>query len=128
MKTFRRKRNVYRFILVVSCAFLLLLIGIIPVRLAIASYQAPEPQAILTLGGGREREEFTAQFAKYYPFLDIWVSSGIEPEIARPIFRAAGIPNSRVHTKSGLTTPFIRKDNLPHMRSALRSSASLSQK
>ena len=96
MKTFRRQRNGCRCLGLISCAFLLLL-GIIPVRLAIASYQTPHPQAILTLGGGREREEFTAQFAKFYPSLEIWVSSGLPPDQARPIFRAAGIPESRVH-------------------------------
>jgi uncharacterized SAM-binding protein YcdF (DUF218 family) len=99
MKLFHRKYWKFRFFALVSCIFLLLL-SIIPVRLAIASYQAPEPQAILTLGGGREREEFTAQFAKYYPSLEIWVSSGILPQQARPIFRDAGIPDSRVHLDS----------------------------
>lgn len=97
MKPFRRKRWKFRFFALVSCAFLLVLLGIIPVRLAIASYQAPEPQAILTLGGGGEREEFTAQFAKYYPSLEIWVSSGLPAQLARPIFRTAAIPDSRVH-------------------------------
>jgi uncharacterized SAM-binding protein YcdF (DUF218 family) len=97
MKLFCRKRWKSRFFSLVSCAFLLLPLIIIPVRLAIASYQAPEPQAILTLGGGGEREEFTAQFAKYYPSLEIWVSSGLPPQLARPIFRAAAIPDSRVH-------------------------------
>jgi uncharacterized SAM-binding protein YcdF (DUF218 family) len=66
-------------------------------RLAIASYQSPHPQAILTLGGGREREKFTAQFAQYYPSLDIWLSSGSPPQQTRPIFRTAGIPDNRVH-------------------------------
>lgn len=82
--------------MLLSCA-LLLLLSIIPVRLAIASYQAPNPQAILTLGGSPDREEFTAQFAKYYSSLDIWVSSGVPSEKARAIFRASGIPDSRVH-------------------------------
>ncbi|HEY9663045.1 MAG TPA: hypothetical protein V6C65_31765, partial [Allocoleopsis sp.] len=39
---------------------LLALITYIPVRLAIAHYQAPTPQAILTLGGRPAREHFTA--------------------------------------------------------------------
>ena len=86
MKTFRRKRKRHCFLLLLSCA-LLLLLSIIPVRLAIASYQAPNPQAILTLGGSPDREEFTAQFAKYYSSLDIWVSSGVPSEKARAIFR-----------------------------------------
>ncbi|GAB4171717.1 MAG: YdcF family protein [Coleofasciculaceae cyanobacterium] len=96
MKTFRRKRKRDCFLLLLSCV-LLLLLSIIPVRLAIASYQAPNPQAILTLGGSPDREEFTAQFAQYYPSLDIWVSSGIAPEKARAVFRLSGIPDSRVH-------------------------------
>lgn len=96
MKLFHRKDWKSRFFALVSCAFLVLL-GIIPVRLAIASYQAPEPQAILTLGGGGDREPFTAQFAKDYPSLDIWVSSGQSPDEARPIFQAFGIPEARVH-------------------------------
>jgi uncharacterized SAM-binding protein YcdF (DUF218 family) len=69
----------------------------IPVQLAIAYYQSPLPQAILTLGGPPDREEFTAQFAKRYPSLEIWVSSGIPPQQAQEIFRGAGIPDTRVH-------------------------------
>ncbi|MDF5714039.1 MAG: YdcF family protein [Rhizonema sp. NSF051] len=75
----------------------ILLISIIPVRLFIASYQAPQPQAIFTLGGGQDREEFTAQFASAYSSLDIWVSSGTPDNKAREIFRAAGIPDRLVH-------------------------------
>lgn len=96
MKFFHRKRWRYRFLVLVSSVFLLL-IGIIPVRLAIAYDQAPHPQAILTLGGGLEREQFTAQFAHLHPSLEIWVSSGRLPQEARAIFRAAGIPDNRVN-------------------------------
>lgn len=96
---FRRKRKRYgfRFLISVSCALILLLFGIISVRLAIAFSQTPNPQAIFTLGGNAEREEFTAQFALAHPSLEIWVSSGVPPEKARPIFRRAGIPDERVH-------------------------------
>ncbi|BAY07262.1 hypothetical protein NIES2098_03770 [Calothrix sp. NIES-2098] len=72
-------------------------LSVIPIRIAIASYQAPYPQAIFTLGGGPDREEFTAQFAQIHPTLDIWVSSGSPPDTARTIFHNAGIPNSRLH-------------------------------
>jgi uncharacterized SAM-binding protein YcdF (DUF218 family) len=75
----------------------MLLLSIIAVRLAISSYQAPHPQAILTLGGGIDREKFTAQFAQAHPSLEIWVSSGTEPEKARAVFRQAGIPDEQVH-------------------------------
>lgn len=97
MKLFHRKGWKPCFLGLVSCAFLLLPLSIIPVRLAIAYYLSPHPQAILTLGGGVEREPFTAHFAKHYPSLEIWVSSGQSPEQARPIFQSVGIPDTRVH-------------------------------
>lgn len=96
MKIFRRQRHGFQLLLLVIFTFCLLL-SIIPVRLVIASYQAPEPQAIFTLGGGSERELFTAKFALSHPNLEIWVSSGLPPDEARAIFRAYGIPDSRVH-------------------------------
>ncbi len=86
----------YRFFCWAS-ALLLALISIIPVRLAIAYHQAPLPQAIFTLGGGSDREKFTAQFAQMHPSLEIWVSSGTPPKTAHEIFQSAGISNTRVH-------------------------------
>ncbi len=74
-----------------------MLLLLIPIRLAIANYQTPHPQGILTLGGGQDREEFTARFAQTHPSLEIWVSSGIPPNNAREIFRAVGIRKQRVH-------------------------------
>ena len=97
MKKFHHKRKGYRFFCLASAALILVLISIIPVRLAIATKIAPLPQAILTLGGGPDREQFTAHFAQMYPSLEIWVSSGTPPDNAREIFQAAGIPNTRVH-------------------------------
>jgi uncharacterized SAM-binding protein YcdF (DUF218 family) len=87
----------YRFVTLAIASLLIILLGIIPLRVAIAHYQAPQPQAILTLGGGIEREKFTAQFAQLYPQLEIWVSSGIPTNQARSIFQQAGISNTRVH-------------------------------
>jgi uncharacterized SAM-binding protein YcdF (DUF218 family) len=97
MKTFRRNCWRYRFLGMASCTLILLLLSIIPLRLAIASYQAPYPEAILTLGGGIDREKFTAQFAQTHPSLEIWISTGTEPVKARAIFRNAGIPDTRIH-------------------------------
>ncbi|TVP61476.1 MAG: YdcF family protein [Nodularia sp. (in: Bacteria)] len=77
--------------------FTLALFSMIPIRLAIAAYQSPHPQAILTLGGGSDREQFTAQFAQKHPQLDIWVSSGIPPAQAQAIFENADIPHHRLH-------------------------------
>ncbi|MEA5583335.1 YdcF family protein [Nodularia harveyana UHCC-0300] len=76
---------------------LLALFSMIPLRTAIASWQSPHPQAILTLGGGPEREEFTAEFAQQHPQLDIWVSGGIPPKQALAIFKKANIPQNRLH-------------------------------
>jgi len=97
MKIFHHKRKKYHFFCLASTALIFVLLSIIPVRLAIASYQVPLPQAILTLGGGSDREKFTAQFAQMHPSLEIWVSSGTPTNQAREIFQAAGIPNTQVH-------------------------------
>ncbi|MBI4782182.1 MAG: YdcF family protein [Oscillatoriophycideae cyanobacterium NC_groundwater_1537_Pr4_S-0.65um_50_18] len=72
-------------------------IGYIPVRLTIATYHNPTPQAILTLGGRPARETFTAEFAALYPHLQIWVSSGLRPNDARSIFQSEGVSETRVH-------------------------------
>jgi uncharacterized SAM-binding protein YcdF (DUF218 family) len=91
-------RQIKRYWVLAVVGFLLTILLFIPVRLAIASQQAPQPQAILMLGGETgERETFTAQFAQYYPNLDIWISSSINPQKIRAIFQAAGIPKSRLN-------------------------------
>jgi uncharacterized SAM-binding protein YcdF (DUF218 family) len=95
MRLFQRSRSKYW--LLGAAGFIMLLLGIIPLRLCLVEYFAPQPQAILTLGGGPEREEFTAQFAQRHPDLEIWVSTGIEAPAARNIFRAKGIPVDRLH-------------------------------
>ncbi len=93
----RPKFKRFRLFCLVSATFFAVLVSIIPVRLAIANLQAPQPQAILTLGSWLDREVFTAQFALEHPNLEIWVSTGTPPESANPIFRAFGIPENRVH-------------------------------
>ena len=55
------------------------------------------PQALLVLGGAIEREVFAAEFARKNPNLDIWVSSGTNPEYARWLFSRAGISQTRLH-------------------------------
>lgn len=90
---YRLKQNWMLFFAGLIIALLL----IIPVRLAIAHYQTPQPQAILTLGGGSNREEFTALFAQFYPHIKIWVSSGKPLHKVQEIFHAAGIPDYRLH-------------------------------
>jgi uncharacterized SAM-binding protein YcdF (DUF218 family) len=98
LKVFHRKSKRTRFVGLAITAFLFALLSIIPMRLTIALHQAPTPQAIFTLGGGQERESFTAQFAQKHPALEIWVSSGtILPSKTREIFKAARIPQERLH-------------------------------
>lgn len=97
MKTLLCKCQIKIFICLIISGIVISPLVTIPIHLAIASYRAPQPQAILTLGGGSEREKFTASFAQSHSSLDIWVSTGIPPEQATKIFRAAGINKERVH-------------------------------
>jgi uncharacterized SAM-binding protein YcdF (DUF218 family) len=92
-----RKKSMQKYLLTSILGLLLVFISIIPIRIVIASFQSPYPQAILTLGGSPDREKFTAQFAQQHPELDIWVSSGIPPAQAFAIFEEASIDLNRVH-------------------------------
>ena len=56
-----------------------------------------KPQALLVLGGDKQRELFAAKFAQNYPNLPIWVSSGTNPEFAEWVFAEAGIESDRLH-------------------------------
>lgn len=56
-----------------------------------------QPQALLVLGGAKEREVFAAQFAREHPQLPIWVSSGTNREYAEWVFSEAGIGSERLH-------------------------------
>ena len=76
---------------------LLVLFSIIPIRLAIAKHLAPQPQAILTLGGDASREKAAAQLARQHPTLPIWTSTGESPRSATAIFAAAGVARDRLH-------------------------------
>ena len=69
----------------------------IPTRLFVAKRQAPQPQAIFVLGGHPDREKAAAQLAKYYPELEVWVSSGSDAAIAHSTFLAVGISDNRLH-------------------------------
>jgi uncharacterized SAM-binding protein YcdF (DUF218 family) len=76
---------------------LLLSSSMLPIHLAIAHILAPQPQGIFLLGGGHEREVATARFAKAHPELEVWISSGSNPERVEAIFTRFGIPMERVH-------------------------------
>jgi uncharacterized SAM-binding protein YcdF (DUF218 family) len=76
----------------------LLLISIIPVRIAIAFHQAPIPQAIFVLGGAAERMEFAGRFWQIHTDLDIWVSDyAWNLDVDRRIFHQLGVPNQQLH-------------------------------
>ena len=55
------------------------------------------PSVALVLGGAPERERFAAQFAKTHPTVEIWVSSGSNPEYAQWVFEEAHIPVEQWH-------------------------------
>jgi uncharacterized SAM-binding protein YcdF (DUF218 family) len=79
------------YFLVITVSLILFIAVSIVLKSAIARYQQPIPQAILTLGGGIDREEFTAQLALSHPSLPIWVSTGSPPQMTREVFKKAGI-------------------------------------
>lgn len=53
------------------------------------------PSVALVLGGAPEREQFAAQFAKSHPNVEIWVSSGSNPEYAQWVFAQAQVPTDQ---------------------------------
>ncbi len=59
-----------------------------------------QPQAILVLGGSTkrlEREKFTADFAKQYPNLPIWISGGSPEGATKKVFIKAGVDQKRLY-------------------------------
>ena len=113
----------YYFVVITLSLALLIVVNII-LQSTIARYRQPIPQAILTLGGGLEREEFTAKFAQSHPFLPIWVSTGSNPDVARKVFQDAGIADRQVYldrratdTVTNFTTLVadFKKRNLRHI-------------
>ena len=87
----------YLFVCLLLLGFFGILIVSIPVKIAIARWQNPQPQAILILGGSHNRESFTAQFAHHYPQIPIWLSTGSDDRISRQIFADAKIDLNRVY-------------------------------
>lgn len=59
--------------------------------------QVRSPEAILVLGGSAEREHYAAAMARQYPDLDVWVSSGSNPEYAEWLFHNADVSRDRLH-------------------------------
>lgn len=55
------------------------------------------PSVALVLGGAPERERFAAEFANTHPNVEIWVSSGSNPEYAQWVFDEAKVPENQWH-------------------------------
>jgi len=85
----------------ITAILLLILLGIIPTRIAIALHQSPNPQAILVLRGNRNRIKHTAKFAQTHPNFDIWVSGGYrsskEFNSIQNIFQKSGISEQKIN-------------------------------
>ncbi len=98
-RPFRLVRRFSRFCLVLLTVVLIFGVSFIPLRIAIASFQVPEPQAILVLNGNPNRIQFAAELWKSHQSFDIWVSAGSEGErqAYSRIFAAAGIPPEQIH-------------------------------
>ncbi|MBW4417978.1 MAG: YdcF family protein [Myxacorys californica WJT36-NPBG1] len=56
-----------------------------------------QPDAILMLGGSKDREQFTAKFARQHPDLPIWISSGTPREYTEWVFSEAGVDLERLN-------------------------------
>lgn len=59
--------------------------------------QLSSPTLALVLGGDAQREEFAAQFATENPDLDVWISSGANPEYAIWVFQESQVSLDRLH-------------------------------
>ncbi|MDZ7958571.1 MAG: YdcF family protein [Aulosira sp. DedQUE10] len=92
------KRKLFkRYLLTFWGGFLAVWMTIIPAKIAIASYQAPIPQAMFVLGGNSERMEFAAKFWQVHKDLDIWVSDfDFRLDFNRRIFQQFGVPGERL--------------------------------
>ncbi|MEM6256145.1 MAG: YdcF family protein [Cyanobacteria bacterium P01_D01_bin.156] len=55
------------------------------------------PTVALVLGGDAQREEFAAEFAMENPGLEVWISSGANPEYSTWVFENARVPLERLH-------------------------------
>ncbi|MCT7967775.1 YdcF family protein [Laspinema sp. D1] len=77
---------------------LVMLVGWIPVQIAIARLFVPLPQAIVVLEGNPHRMTFAAQFWQQQPQLDIWLSGvGVDNPGYRQIFQNAGVPETQLY-------------------------------
>lgn len=65
-------------------------------RLKITRHQVPYPQAILMLGGEKQRDIQAAQLAQQEPNMRAWISTQRSPEVIYLRFADAGVSSDRV--------------------------------
>lgn len=94
---------------------LLLYFAAIPIRLSVARMRSPQPQAMLVLGGGVEREVAAANFAAQHLDLEVWISTGQEPAASAAIFRLAEVDQNR------LTLDYRAVDTVTNFTTTVRS-------
>jgi uncharacterized SAM-binding protein YcdF (DUF218 family) len=120
----RMYRLIRKFWVYVVSGLVLVPLSLIPIRLGLASFMSPEPDAILVLGGGHDRVQAAAKLAKYYPTLEVWVSSGGMPEDVYAAWQEVDISTHRLHldyrasdTVTNFTTliPDFKTRNINHL-------------
>ncbi|MEO0434454.1 MAG: YdcF family protein [Cyanobacteria bacterium J06656_5] len=102
----------------------LLIVLSLKAKLIVSTYQSPQLEAILVLGGGNTRELAAAQLAAQKPDLEVWVSSGLGPNKATKIFSAQNVGLTRINldysatdTVTNFTTLVakLRSHNIRHI-------------
>lgn len=88
-----------KFSTVLLTVVLLGVLSFIPLRIAIAFQQVPEPQAILVLNGNLNRIKYAAKVWRSHPNFHIWVSAESNRTVQQysKIFAKAGIPPNQIH-------------------------------
>lgn len=100
------KDNLYKRRLFWWIVFILaiVLLGFIPLRIAVAFHQAPTPQAIFVLGGDYERTKFAGEFWRSRSNLDIWVSDFPQYlDKHSQILQQFGVPSQNLHSDGRAT-------------------------
>ena len=100
------KGNFYkrRFFWWLGLSLLVVLLGFIPLRIAVAFQQAPTPQAIFVLGGDFQRTRFAGEFWQSRSSLDIWVSDfrwNLDKQ--RRILKKFGLSEEQLHLDGAAT-------------------------
>ncbi|NEO84817.1 MAG: YdcF family protein [Spirulina sp. SIO3F2] len=92
----RRTRRWLGWISLALLALVMSIVGTIGGHLMWVQNQAPNPMAIVVLGGDFEREYFAADFAQNYPQLPVVISSGMPEPKSRQFFAQVGVGGDRL--------------------------------